>query len=308
MRTVGSARSWAIEQLKRARMTSPSVSADLLLAFVLGWDRVRVLGHPEQSLPDEAWARFEELVCRRTKGEPLQYLTGEREFYGLVLRTGPGALIPRPETEILVEEAIRLMVPGSLSRARFLDVGTGSGCIAIAVAHAIPSATGWAVDLSDRALEMARENAVRHGVAERILWIRASLLECFPRHPSFDFIFCNPPYVALKDCDSLPSEVRDYEPHLALFGGESGLEFYRKLATELPPRLVPGGYLLLELGAGQAGEVKQLIENEGLRVERILDDLQGIPRCLVGRKASQGPGASHGQDSRCGRQAAGRTC
>jgi release factor glutamine methyltransferase len=308
MRTVANARSWAIEELKRVQMTSPSVSADLLLAFVLGWDRVRVLAHPEEPVPDKTWARFEELVLRRTKGEPLQYLTGEREFYGLVLRTGPGALIPRPETEILVEEAIRLMTHGSLPRARFLDIGTGAGCIAIAVAHAIPSATGWAVDLSDRALDMARGNAIRHGVAGRILLIRASLLECFPRHSTFDFIFCNPPYVALKDYDSLPSEVRDYEPHLALFGGESGLEFYQELATELPSRLVPGGYLLLELGAGQADEVRQLIENEGLRVERILDDLQGIPRCLVGRKVSRGPGAIHGQDSRCGRQAAGRTC
>jgi release factor glutamine methyltransferase len=294
MHTVASARVWAIQQLKRAQMKSPAVTADLLLAFVLGWDRVRVLSHPEEFIPDTTWARLQALVLRRAKGEPFQYLTGEREFYGLGFRTGPGALIPRPETEILVEEAIHLIRLGSLPRARFLDIGTGSGCIAIAVAHEIPSAIGWAVDISEAALEIARGNAIRHGVAERILLIRSNLLECFPRNPSFDFIFCNPPYVALKDYDSLPSEVRDYEPHLALFGGENGMEFYQKLATELPSRLMPGGYLLLELGAGQAEQVKQLIENEGLLVEKILSDLQGIPRCLVGHKVPQGPGAIHG--------------
>ena len=294
MQTVAGAKAWAIEELKRAQMESPSVTADLLLAFVLGWDRVRVLSHPEESIPGKTWARLQELVLRRAKGEPLQYLTGEREFYGLVFRTGPGALIPRPETEILVEEAIHLIRLGSLPRTRFLDIGTGSGCIAIAVAHEIPSATGWAVDISAAALEIARGNAIRHGVAERILLIRSNLLGCFARNPSFGFIFCNPPYVALKDYDSLPSEVRDYEPHLALFGGENGMEFYQNLATELASRLMPGGYFLLELGAGQAEQVKQLVENERLLVEKILSDLQGIPRCLVGRKVSQSPGAIDG--------------
>jgi release factor glutamine methyltransferase len=286
MPTIAGARAWAVEELKRAQGISPAVTADLLIAFVLGWDRVRVLTYPEKSISEEKWTRLQALIRRRAKGEPLQYLTGEREFYGLAFRMGPGALIPRPETEILVEEVIRLVRSSPGSRARFLDVGTGTGCIAIAIASNIPSALGWAVDLSDAALQIARTNAIRHRVAEQILLVRSDLLECFPEKPLFNLVLSNPPYVALKDYGSLPTEVRDYEPHLALFGGETGMELYQRMIPAVPSRLVTGGYLLLELGAGQAEQVKQIVESEGLSVERILSDLQGIPRCLVGRKLS----------------------
>jgi release factor glutamine methyltransferase len=282
MHTVASAKAWAVQELKRAQAKSPPLSADLLLASVLCWDRVRVLTHTEELISEEAWARFQDLVFRRAKGEPLQYLTGQQEFYGLIFRTGPGVLIPRPETEIMVEKAIDLM-KGRLEN-RFLDIGTGSGCIAISIACEVPSAMGLAVDISIEALEIARGNAIRHGVAERILMIRSNLLDGFPRKPVFDFVFCNPPYVALRDYDSLPSEVRDYEPHLALFGGESGMQFYLELAKAVPSRLFAGGYLLLELGAGQVEQVRELVEREGLSVETVLNDLQGIPRCLVARK------------------------
>jgi release factor glutamine methyltransferase len=285
MHTVASARAWAIQKLKEAGEQSPALSADLLIASVLGWDRVRVLSHTEESISQELWNRLRESVQRRVKGEPLQYLTGVQEFYGLAFHVEPGVLIPRPETEILVEKAIQLM--GSRPNgARFADIGTGSGCIAVSVAHEAPSATGWAVDLSASALQIAQANAVRHCVNERILLIRSNLFECFPRNPFFDFVLCNPPYVALKDYDSLAPEVRDHEPSLALFGGETGMDLYRALIPEVPSRLVPGGYLLLELGAGQDREIRPLVENAGLSVETILNDLQGIPRCLVGRKLS----------------------
>jgi release factor glutamine methyltransferase len=291
MPTVGSAKAWAIQELKKAKDKAPALSADLLLAFFLHWERVRVLSHPEDPISEESWAQFQDLVQRRARGEPLQYITGEKEFYGLTFRTKPGALIPRPETEILVEKAIELMRQRLPSRTRFLDIGTGSGCIAISIAREVPVSAGWAVDISGEALEVARENATRHGVARRILMIRSNLFECFSPAPLFDFIFCNPPYVALRDCDSLPPEVRDYEPHLALFGGESGLDFYCALIPEAPSRIVSGGYLLLELGAGQAEPVRRLIENEGLLVETILNDLQGIPRCLIAQKTG---GANNG--------------
>jgi release factor glutamine methyltransferase len=284
MPTVGSAKAWAIHELKKAKDKAPALSADLLLASVLHRDRVRILSHPEDPISEEAWAQFQDFVLRRARGEPLQYITGEKEFYGLTFRTRPGALIPRPETEILVEKAIELMQNRPPSRTRFLDIGTGSGCIAISIAREVPAAAGCAVDISGEALEIARENAIRHGVAGRILMIRSDLFGCFSRAPSFDFIFSNPPYVALRDCDSLPPEVRDYEPHLALFGGESGLDFYRALIPEAASRVTPGGYLLLELGAGQAEAVQRLIENEKLLVTMILNDLQGIPRCLVAQK------------------------
>ena len=287
MHTIASVRSWASEELRRARVDSPALTADLLLGFVLGWDRVRVLSYAEQQVPDDAWARLRSLILRRANGEPLQYLTGEQEFYGLAFRVTPEVLIPRPETEIIVEKALDLIRHDSAAGIRFADIGTGSGCIAVSIAHEIPSSTGWAVDISAAALQVARENANRHGVAERILFVQSDLLDCFPQHPCLDFVLCNPPYVALDECDSLPSEVKDHEPHEALFGGMSGLEAYRRLVPEVPSRLSPEGYLLLEVGAGQAQQVGQLVESTGLRLQMTLNDLQGIPRCLVARKVSR---------------------
>ncbi len=291
MHTIATAKAWAEEQLQRAQIKSPRLTADLLIAFVLGWDRVRVISHPEEVLSRDAWERLQSLITRRTGGEPLQYLTGEQEFYGLVFRVGPGVLIPRPETEILVERAIHLIRNQPPGGTRFLDIGTGSGCIAASIAYEVPDCNGCAVDISEAALRIARGNMIRHGVSGRIHLIRSNLLDCFPRVPSFDFIFCNPPYVALKDCGSLPPEVRNHEPHRALFGGETGMELYQELIPEVPSRLRAGGYLLLELGAGQADEVHQLANDAGLSVEAILPDLQGIPRCLVGRKL---PGVFNG--------------
>jgi release factor glutamine methyltransferase len=290
MQTVASARVWAIRELKGTEEKSPTLAADVLIAAVLGWDRVRVLSHGEESISPILWDRLQDLVLRRAKGEPLQYLTGLQEFYGRTFHVAPGVLIPRPETEILVEKAIQLMGTRP-SGGRFVDIGTGSGCIAISVASEIPTAAGYAVDISARALEIARGNAIRLGVSERLLMIRSSLIECFPETPFFDFVFCNPPYVALGDYDSLAREVREHEPNLALFGGATGIDFYRALTPEVPSRLVPGGYLLLELGAGQAQEVRTLVEEARLSVETILSDLQGIPRCLVGRKL---PGVADG--------------
>ena len=284
MHTVASARAWAIEELKRSHTESPALTADILLGFVLGWDRVRILSHPEQIIREEVWADFQDTVKRRAGGEPLQYLTLEREFYGLVFRVTPDVLIPRPETELMVEKAVELIGSSLYSKARFLDVGTGSGCIAISLAHEVPSAIGWAVDLSPTALLVARENAAQNRVAERIMLVQADLLECFRPKQFFDVILCNPPYIPLEECDSLPSEVRDHEPHDALFGGETGFEVYDRLIPEASSRLAAEGYILLEVGAGQAGRVGQLIEEAGFCLEMTVNDLQGIPRCLVGRK------------------------
>jgi release factor glutamine methyltransferase len=284
MHTVASARSWAIEELKRYHVESPVLTADILLGFVLGWDRVRVLSHPEHPVREEVWAGFQDMVCRRARGEPIQYLTGTREFYGLVFRVTPDVLIPRPETELMVEKAVDLIRSSQNPQVRFLDVGTGSGCIAVSVAREIPSSIGWAVDLSKAALLIARDNAMRNGVAGRILMVQSDLLKCFPGKPLFDFILCNPPYIPLEECDSLPAEVRDHEPHRALFAGESGLEVYGRLIPQASTRLASGGYLLLEVGAGQDERVGQLVEEAGLCLEMTVEDLRGIPRCIVGRK------------------------
>jgi release factor glutamine methyltransferase len=284
MQTVAAARAWALDKLKRAQTENPVLTADLLLGCVLGWERIHVLTRTEQIVPEEAWIRFQDLVTRRIQGEPLQYLTGEKEFYGLSFRVAPGVLIPRPETEILVEKAIDLIKGRSVSEIRLADIGAGSGCIAISIVHELPSSIGWAVDRSAAALTIARGNAIRHKVNKRILLIQADLLECFPGKECFDLVLCNPPYIALRECASLPSEVRDYEPHEALFGGESGLDIYRRLAPEVSSRLKLGGHLLLEVGAGQAEWVGQLVEKEGLCLETVMKDLQGIERCIVARK------------------------
>jgi release factor glutamine methyltransferase len=285
MHTVAGAKAWIIGELKDAEVESPALTAEVLLAFVLGWNRVRVLSHAEESVPEEAWVRLQDLVFRHVKGEPLQYLTGEREFYGLAFRVTPDVLIPRPETEILVETALGLVRRNSMKHSRFLDIGTGSGCIAISFAHENPGSIGWAVDLSNAALKIARENAIRHGVSERLMFVQADLFECFSSKSVFDLILCNPPYVALEDYDSLPSGVRNFEPYLALFGGSSGLEVYRRFIPQISSRLESEGYLLMELGIGQSEEVGQLVESQGLSLEMIVDDLQGIPRCLVARKS-----------------------
>jgi release factor glutamine methyltransferase len=284
MQTVANARAWAIEELKRAQIGNPLLTADLLLGHVLGWERVHVLSRTEQLVPEGAWIRLQDLVCRRIHGEPLQYLTGEQEFYGLVFRVAPGVLIPRPETEILVEKALSLVENSRNSTMRFADIGAGSGCIAISIAHEIPSAVGWAIDISAAALRIARENAIRHKVNDRIYMLQSDLLSGFAPKECFDLVLCNPPYVALRDSGSLPSEVRDYEPHEALFGGESGLEVYRRLLPEVFSRLVTGGHLLLEAGAGQAEWIGQQVEKEGFSLEMIVNDLQDIPRCIIARK------------------------
>ena len=279
MQTIANARAWAAKELKEAAVDAPAFIADLLLGFIMNCDRVRIISHPEEKIPNAAFLNFQNLVFRSAKGEPIQYITGNREFYGLDFRVTPDVLIPRPETELLVESAINLIKSGSAPGARFVDIGTGSGCIAVAVTREIPRATGWAVDISGSALEIARENARVQGVCDRISFVQGDLLECFSCSPHFDLILCNPPYIAQKDYGSLPSCVRDYEPHRALFGGESGLELYERLMPQAAARLVPGGYVLLEVGAGHADDVALLIKREGLALQTIVEDLQQIPRC-----------------------------
>jgi release factor glutamine methyltransferase len=281
---VGFAIVWAVAELRAAQVDSPRLAAETLLAHVLKWERARIIGHTHDPLAAGPWAEYQVLVRRSARGEPLHYLTGEREFYGLSFLVTPDVLIPRPETEILVEKAVEL----AQTRAgvlRFVDVGTGSGCIAVSVAHQLPNACGWATDLSQHALAVARENARRLGVEGRLELVCSDLLECFPAQPSFDFILSNPPYIPDSEMADLPRTVREHEPRAALDGGGSGLEIYRRLIPQAAARLAEGGCLLLEIGAGQAHEVGKLIRQAGLALTETIQDLQSIPRCLVARKS-----------------------
>ncbi len=273
----------ARQEMECARVDAPELTAELLMAHVLGWTRTRVLSHIQEPLPAPDLQQFQLLVQRRASGEPLQYLTGVREFYGLSFQVTPSVLIPRPETEILVERALAL-ARAQKRPVRFADVGTGSGCIAISVAHEVADASGWATDLSPEALEVARDNAARAGVGGRVAFVCGDLLDCFAPRPVFDLILSNPPYIPESETDELPAVVRDFEPQLALCGGESGLAAYRRLIPQAARRLVPQGYLLMEVGAGQSVAVARLVAKEDLTLVEIVDDLQKIPRCVVARR------------------------
>ena len=283
--TVGEVVRWAADELSHAEVECARMTGELLVAQVLGWTRERVIAHPEGGLSPEQVDLFRTLVRRRCSGEPLQYITGEREFYGLRFKVTPSVLIPRPETEFLVGEVLRLssILPRTQSVC-LADVGTGSGCIAIAVLHNLPGCRAWATDISAPALEVARQNAMRFAVGDRIRFVCADLLECFPERPAFDFIVSNPPYGARGNREAVQAIVRDYEPEGAVFGGQSGYEAYSRLIPQAERRLLPGAYLLLEVGFGQWEEVARMAEHEGFAVDRMVEDLQGIPRCIVARR------------------------
>jgi release factor glutamine methyltransferase len=271
-------------ELKIAGVDAPRLTAELLMGYVLGWDRIRVLAHYTEPIGKEALDRFQVLVRRRAAGEPLQYLVERQEFYGHSFRVTPAVLVPRPETELLVETALRLAKDKGSEKLRFLDVGTGSGCIAISVALGWPGSCGWALDISPDALSVARENAASHNVSGRIHFACGDYLEPIAQKPFFHFIFSNPPYVAEADAAILPPTVRDYEPGIALFSGASGMNAYRRIIPASASRLLPGGYLLLEVGAGMSTRVADLARQHDMVVEAVLEDLQSIPRCVVARR------------------------
>jgi len=270
------------EHLKRATKRlggSPTArrDAELLLLRVLGQDRAWLLTHPAAELTPEQAKQFDDWVERRARHEPMQYIAGEQEFLGLAMRVTRAVLIPRPETEHVVE-ALLERVPKD-APLRICDVGTGSGAIAVALAHALPRAQLKALDISPRALEVARQNAEFHGVADRIRLIESDLLSAV-RGESFDAVVSNPPYIA--DSEILEPQVRDYEPQAALYAGPTGLEVYRRLIPEAHEALIPAGWLLLEIGQGQRKAVAELLA--GWNDVEFIDDLQGIPRVASARR------------------------
>ena len=255
--------------------------AALLLRHVLAISHAAQLTEPERELTTEQQATFDALILRRIANEPIQYITGEQEFYGLTLRVTPAVLIPRPETEHLVEAVLaELNLAQSL---RILDVGTGSGAIAIALAFHLPNAQITAVDLSAAALEVAATNTARHALAGRIRYLKSDLLDAFPPDEApFAAIVSNPPYVPAADRASLHPQVRDHEPAAALFAGPDGLDIYRRLIPQARAALQPNGLLALEIGHGQSEAIASLLS--GWKELRFLDDLQHIPRIALARK------------------------
>lgn len=269
---------WTADYFTGKEIASARLEAELLLAATLDLDRVGLYVNFERPLDSSELAAFRAQVQRRAKGEPVQYILGETEFWSLPFTVNSAVLVPRADTEVLVEEALS-RIEGS---AHLLDVGTGSGAIAVALAHEKPEIRVTALDCSEEALQVARGNAERNGVAERVSCLAGDLAE-LPPGP-FAMVVSNPPYIPTADCEQLMPEVRDHEPRLALDGGEDGLTAYRQLACQSAEILLPGGWLLVEVGIGQAEDVVALFEAAGLAEIKSRDDYAGIPRVVAGRK------------------------
>jgi release factor glutamine methyltransferase len=281
--TVGRLLSWTTEFLRRRGSESPRLDAEVMLAHVLEWQRVQLYTHFDEVIGEQPRERFRQLVRRRSEGSPVAYLVGRKEFYSLSLEVSPAVLIPRPETEFLVVEFLELF--GAKANPRAVDVGTGSGCLAIACAHQHRSARFHATDASSQALAIARRNAERHQVADRIVFRRGDLLEPVASEEPFDAILSNPPYIPTDSIGTLEPGVRDYEPHLALDGGRDGLDLVKRLIAQAPSLLRPGGYLLLEIGTAQEVPVGSLINaTPELRLVRVIRDLRQHPRVVCAVK------------------------
>jgi release factor glutamine methyltransferase len=262
--------------------TESDLDARLLAQHVLGWTTERFLTDAREPVPDGFTLRYDALVARRVTREPLAYIVGVREFWGLELEVTPDVLIPRPATELILE-AMQELFPDRAVPLEVADICTGCGCVAVAVAHERPAALVRATDISRPALEVARRNAARHGVSGRITFTQGDLLDGV--RGTFDAIVANPPYVI--DCarPALQPEVRDHEPPLALFGGIDGLTLVARLIGAAPDRLRPGGFLICEFGLGQDQEVEDLIQaSPGLTLVALRRDLQGIARTAIARR------------------------
>lgn len=278
--TIADAIAWGASILDRSDAIAASSRADatLLLRHALAIPQAEIYAYGERLLTDAQERNFQSLIQERALGKPIQYITGRQEFFGLEFRVTPQVLIPRPETEHLVEAAIARL--RTHPAPRIADVGTGSGCIAVAMAHALPRARVTALDISAAALRVAADNAQRNGVAGRIQFLESDLLAAIVGE-CFDAVVSNPPYVALPERASLPAEVREHEPSLALFAGPTGLEIYRRLLPEAQRSLVSGGWLWMEIGHGQREQIASLLQ--GWEAVEFIPDLQGIPRVAMAR-------------------------
>jgi len=274
----------ASEALEGSGVPGARLDAERLLASELGKDRSYLLAHFQDSVPEPSAERFFARITERRRGKPLQYLLGWQEFHGLEFEVTPAVLIPRPETELLVDAAVQRFSEGE---PILVDVGTGSGCIAVATAVALPRARMIATDLSEDALAVARRNAFRHHVSDRIQFLPGDLLlplNALNMEDDLDCVLSNPPYVAERDLSALQREVRDWEPRLALVGGLSGLEPYRRLLPQALRFLKPGGTLIMEIGYNMQAEITRLFD-VAWNLEGIQDDFSGIPRIVVAQKS-----------------------
>ena len=297
---IRSALKQGMAELRGALVSSHTLAAEVLLMHVLRRDRAWMYSHHEEILDPVAAQKYFALIARRAAGEPTQYITGHQEFWGLDFDVTSAVLIPRPETEHVMEVALARLGDRGLKihmdtgaprqTLRVADVGTGSGCLAVALAYELPHAQVIATDISAAALEVAKRNAARHNVSERITFIETDLLSALPNIPDdaryFDLIVSNPPYIAESEAATLQREVRDHEPHSALFGGSTGVEIYDRLLAQAQMKLRDRGILVLELGHDSAGYVQSLFDADPVSWTKVslTMDLAGIPRVLAAER------------------------
>ncbi len=299
----------AVERLEAADVGSPRMNAETLLMFILGVNRAYLYAHPERELTSEEETRYDEALAQRASRMPSQYITGHQEFWGLDFVVSPAVLIPRPETEHVVETVLELA--RGVPHPRIVDVGTGSGCIAVALAHELKNAEIYAVDLSADVLEIARANAARLQLDGRVRFLQCDVLTpigdaptlCHPersevavatersRRPlpaiefhDFDFVVSNPPYVGFGEADKVQKSVFEFEPRMAVFAGENGLDVIRPLVEQAHDALKTGGWLALEIGYSMRDAVVDLLSPAEWEEIRVVPDLQGIPRVVMARK------------------------
>jgi release factor glutamine methyltransferase len=282
----GEALAEAATRLRNEGIESPRLDAEILLAHVLGTNRAAILARPEQRLTPKELTRYRDLVGRRAGREPLAYIVGHREFFGLDFVVDHRVLIPRPETELLVEHAVRIgqqlaqRLASTSAKLKIADVGAGSGAIAVALAAHLPQATVYALDDSEDALALVAENARRHGIAERMHCLQGDLLSPLPC--PVDLITANLPYVTTAEWQELPPEIRDHEPRAALDGGPDGLTLIRRLLARAGPHLRPGGAVLLEIGASQGGAVTNLAREHFPQARlQLVQDYAGLDRLVI---------------------------
>jgi release factor glutamine methyltransferase len=281
-----------IAELRDAKVPSYTLAAELLLLHVLGRDRTWLYSQPEEVIPGLDAHRFISLILRRAEGEPTQYLTGKQEFWGLEFEVTPDVLIPRPETEHVIEVTLDRLAVQEIRAGRkqtltgdglnIVDVGTGSGCIAVALAKELPGARIVATDISEAALAVARRNAARYAFANNIIFLQHNLLSGMAAE--YELIVSNPPYVGRKEKETLMREVRDHEPELALYGGEEGYELYAELIAQAARSVVPGGLLVLELGHNSLPAVQPLLDLPTWTNVAVTKDLAGIDRIIAAER------------------------
>jgi release factor glutamine methyltransferase len=271
----------ASEVLSSADVAEPVKQARDLLALAIGKDKAFVIAHPEYEPAREELERYVDFVKRRSAHEPFQHISGKQEFFGLSFKVTPDVMIPRPETELIVEAGMRILERSEAPV--FCEIGTGSGCISVALLHGLPNAAAVGLDVSPKALGITRENAEANEVADRLELRESDVMSALRGNERFDLIASNPPYVPAQDIVSLQAEVRDHEPHIALTDGGSGLSIIEAIAKGAPDHLRPGGILLLEIGFNQGAAVEAMLRDLSWAEVELFPDLQGIPRMVRAR-------------------------